>query len=149
MKATERIIRSNHRRTRGVARKIIEDHELHSELFTSDDVVDRTIYQSLIDYVWPTVVTLSPRALGEIASSGKGQRAKRIDARVPESPVGTTLMDVNGSTQFWIPAFWDGLSILRVIASSAIIAEICNELGIDAQQCATRVTRRRVSSALN
>ena len=123
MKATERIIRHNHRRTRGVARKIIEEHDLHPELFTDDDVVGRTVYQDLIDYVWPTVVTLTPRVLGEIASSGKGQPAKRIGTRVPDPPSGTTFMDVNGSTQFWIQAHWDGLAILRVIAASAIIAK--------------------------
>lgn len=148
MKATERIIRSNLRRTRGVARKIIEEHDLHPELFTDDGVVGRSVYQDLIDYVWPTVAAFSPRALGEIASSGKGRPAKRIGTRVPDGTVGTTLMEVNGSAEFWIRAHWDGLTILRVIAASAIIAEICDELGIDAQRFAAEVPRR-FSSVLN
>lgn len=148
MKATEKIIRSNLRRTRGVARKIIEEHDLHPELFTDDGVVGRSVYQDLIDYVWPTVIALSPRVLGEIASSGKGQRTKRIGTRVPDTSHETTLMEVNGSTEFWIHAHWDGLSILRVIAASAIIAEICDELGIDAQRFAAEPPRR-ISSVLN
>lgn len=143
MNEREKIQRENRATLRKIASAIIEEHELRPEQFDDDDVVGRPIYRQLIELVWSRVEGASPRKLGEIASCGNGHPANRHGVRMPAQPAaGTSLSHVHASSQFWLGADWDGASLLRVIAASAIIAEICDQLEIDAKRFLSEAPRR-------
>ncbi len=118
-----------------------------TDLFYDERLLGRTIYRRLVDIVWPAVEEMTPRKLGETVSCGRGRAANcygvRFSGRANARARGTTLAQTHASSQFWLGADWDGESFLLVIAASAIIAEICDQLEIDADRFMAEAARPR------
>ncbi|HWQ99390.1 MAG TPA: hypothetical protein VN397_00910 [Candidatus Methylomirabilis sp.] len=143
MNEREKIRRENTATLRRIATAIVQEHGLKPDQFCDEGVAGRPIYRHLIDLVWPKIVEMSPHKLGEIASCGNGNPANCFGVRTPAKPsTGTSLAHVHASSQFWLGADWDGMSLLRIIAASAIIAEICDQLDIDARSFMNEAPRR-------
>ncbi len=63
---------------------------------------------------------MTDETLGKIAACGQGDGALCI--------VGSSLHEINGQDANWINGRWAGLELIRLIASSAVLAEVCNEI---------------------
>lgn len=80
--------------------------------------------------VWRRIRRFSPATLGIIAASGAGARVDANGIPVSEQPTRDaaeySLYHVHCGT--WLGKHWDGTSLLRHIACTAIIAEMANIL---------------------
>jgi hypothetical protein len=130
---------------------IIINHNEITQTSVLSQIISTTAYRHFIEYVRKSVLRLDPTMLGRVASVGEGKdvdlygmvwhqkkpdpKKKPDDQKTQKRPP-TTLCAVNGSSERWIDGSWSGFSALQHLAASAIIADICDQLEIVADECA-------------
>jgi hypothetical protein len=118
-----------------IAEEIIRTHGLNPGDLVDPEGFDemglQTLYERAIGPVWERVVEESPSMLGRLASCGSGLREvfdgeKWISVKDEAGGLSPSLYQVHCGS--WIYKYWDGLTILRQVAVTAIVVEIWAQL---------------------
>ncbi len=81
------------------------------------------LYEVLGHQVWTKVRRLRPETLGRIVACGSGRRVNSEGIPIPgQQPVETEMYHVHCAS--WLGKYNDGMSLLREIARTVIIAEV-------------------------
>lgn len=106
-----------------IAAELILELGLQRENQNSQD-----LFAQYGERVWKRIKRMKPATLGNVAASGRGTRVDGKGEPVTDMPTchGTTLYNVHCST--WLGKYEDGISLLREIARTAIIAEMSDML---------------------
>jgi hypothetical protein len=130
-----RWLASNRKEVALKAKQIIREHGLTQEKVFTEWTVKNSVYPFFLEYVKDAVQRLPPIQLGQYVSAAEGRTVDLLGMDRTSAPPTkkVTVHMVNRTSNAWLGQDWGGLSILRRLAASVLIAEICNQLEIDVE----------------